>query len=122
MATDPPRTERFVEIVSAAGVIVDGFLGRGFAPPLREPIRGMVRALSSTAAPIIAIDLPSGVDPSAGVVGDVVSADVTVAVSPTVAGHHAPGTPPFLGDLYLSRTGRDLVRVHASDEPAAWAE
>ncbi len=108
--------------VAGAGVIVDAMLGRGFHRPLREPVRGLVRALSATGAPLIAVDLPSGIDPTDGMVGDTVSADVTVALAPFVRGHSAPGALPFLGDLYVSRPGRDLVRVDAVDRPSAWAE
>lgn len=110
------------EAIAGAGVVVDGLLGRGFVPPLRRPVTDLISLLSTTAAPLIAVDLPSGINPSDGLVGATVSADVTVAPAPLLPGHAAPGSLPFVGDLYLSRGGRPMVRAEVVDRPSAWAE
>lgn len=110
------------EAIAGAGVIIDGLLGRGFEPPLGVDVASVIAMLSSTGAPILAIDLPSGIHPTQGLVGDTVSADVTIAPSPLTPGHQAPGGMPFVGDLYLSRAGHPLVRAELSDRPEAWAE
>ena len=108
--------------LASAGVVVDGLLGREGSPPLRDPVLTVVRSLSATGAPLISIDLPSGIHPVRGLVGDTASADVTVALDPLLPVHAAPGALPFVADLYLSRVGRPLVRVHLVHRPEAWAE
>ncbi|WP_189063262.1 NAD(P)H-hydrate dehydratase [Deinococcus seoulensis] len=48
-----------------AGVIVDGLLGTGFRPPLRPALTGVIGALAAARAhgtPVVAIDLPSGLE------------------------------------------------------------
>ncbi|GGS23750.1 bifunctional NAD(P)H-hydrate repair enzyme [Deinococcus knuensis] len=54
-----------------AGVIVDGLLGTGFRPPLRPALAGVIGALAAARAhgtPVVAIDLPSGLDEIAALV------------------------------------------------------
>lgn len=119
---DAPGPAEVERALLAAGVIVDGLADRGTPLPLPEDVRAITRVLSSTGAPLIAVDLPSGIDPQAGIVGETVSADVTVAPAPLLAGHVAPGALPFVGDLYLSRPGRHLVRANPVGRPTAWAE
>lgn len=114
--------DKAAAVIAGAGTIIDGLLGREFDPPLDDDVSSMIRLLSSTGAPIIAIDLPSGIHSTRGLVGDIVSADVTVAPAPLTPGHRAPGALPFVGDLYLSRAGHPLIRAELTSRPEAWAE
>jgi hydroxyethylthiazole kinase-like uncharacterized protein yjeF len=62
--------------VESADVVVDGIVGLSARGPLRAPAAALVERIS---APVVAVDLPSGVDPDTGVVdGPAVSADLTV--------------------------------------------
>lgn len=65
---------------AAAGVVVDGILGTGSAGAPREPAASLIRAVNASRRPVLALDLPSGVDADTGAVpGDVVLAEVTVS-------------------------------------------
>jgi len=68
-----------------ATIILDGLLGLGAHPPLREPIRSACREINSLGkrgAQIIAIDLPTGLDGESGVVDeDCVVADFTITIA-----------------------------------------
>ncbi len=127
-ASDPlskrrlPRGDAPAGLDGPIGVVIDGMLGRGFVQPLREPLLGVVRSLATTGAPLIALDLPSGIDPEEGMIGDAVSADVTIAVEPLLPAHRGLGVAPFLGDIYVSRLQHDLARAVLVDRPTAWAE
>jgi 8-oxo-dGTP pyrophosphatase MutT (NUDIX family)/NAD(P)H-hydrate repair Nnr-like enzyme with NAD(P)H-hydrate epimerase domain len=110
------------DAVLRAGVLVDALVGRGLEGALRGDARALVLGLSATGAPLVAVDLPTGVDPRHGLRGPSASADVTVAVPPLLPAHGAPGALPFVGDLYLSRAGSPLLRVELVDRPGAWAE
>ena len=54
-----------------AAVIVDCMLGTGFSGDVREPVRSAILAMNEHAAPVVACDVPSGVDASTGAVDDV---------------------------------------------------
>ncbi|WP_297081199.1 NAD(P)H-hydrate epimerase [uncultured Demequina sp.] len=64
--------------VSDAHLVVDGIVGIGGRPGLREPAASVVAAVSA-ATTVLAVDVPSGVGVDTGAVGDHhVHADVTV--------------------------------------------
>jgi NAD(P)H-hydrate epimerase len=66
--------------LAGAGVIVDGMLGTGLTGEPRERHARVIGALRDVAAPVVALDVPSGVDADGGAVpGAAVTADVTVA-------------------------------------------
>ncbi len=63
-----------------AGVIVDGVLGTGISGPPRERQGWAINGMNRADAPVLAMDIPSGVDAVTGAVpGDAVAAAVTVA-------------------------------------------
>ncbi|MEM4036156.1 MAG: NAD(P)H-hydrate dehydratase [Fervidicoccaceae archaeon] len=67
--------------LEGASLIIDAILGTGVRPPLRSPIREAIEAINASKARKIAIDIPSGLDPDCGYIGDVaVFADYTVAI------------------------------------------
>jgi len=66
-------------VLDGAGVVVDALLGTGFSGAVREPIRSAILALNASAAPVVACDVPSGVDASTGAVEDVAIEAVATA-------------------------------------------
>jgi NAD(P)H-hydrate epimerase len=80
---------REARIVEAAGeeapdlgepdVIVDALFGTGFSGEPRPEAARVIEAINASPAPVVAVDVPSGVDSSTGeVVGAAVRAEVTV--------------------------------------------
>jgi NAD(P)H-hydrate epimerase len=64
---------------AAGDVLVDGILGTGSSGAPRGGAQEAIRALNASGRPIVAMDLPSGVDPTSGAVpGDAVSATATL--------------------------------------------
>ncbi|MBI2962368.1 MAG: NAD(P)H-hydrate dehydratase [Deltaproteobacteria bacterium] len=62
-----------------AGVVVDGLFGTGLRGGLDERSRAIVATLNASSAPILAVDVPSGLDADRGVaLGDAVQATLTV--------------------------------------------
>ncbi len=85
-------------------VILDGLLGLGTHPPLREPIRAACREINALRgrAHIIAIDLPSGLDGDSGAADDdCVMADFTITVGCVKRGLVADSAIDFVGRLEL---------------------
>ena len=67
------------EAANRCGVIVDGLFGTGLRGELDEPARAIVAVLNAAAVPILAVDVPSGLDADRGTpLGDAVQATLTV--------------------------------------------
>jgi hydroxyethylthiazole kinase-like uncharacterized protein yjeF len=67
------------QAIGHAGLILDGLLGIGGKGGLREPFATLAQLAANSSAPVVAVDLPSGIDADTGTVhGPAVRADVTV--------------------------------------------
>jgi hydroxyethylthiazole kinase-like uncharacterized protein yjeF len=67
--------------VEGADVIVDALFGTGFSDVPRPEAAELINRINDASAPVVAVDIPSGVDASTGEVpGDAVEADVTVTM------------------------------------------
>ena len=74
---EPPR-EFAAEDLLGSGVIVDAMLGTGFEGAPREPVASAIAAINEAEAPVVACDVPSGVNASTGEVeADAVRANAT---------------------------------------------
>jgi NAD(P)H-hydrate repair Nnr-like enzyme with NAD(P)H-hydrate epimerase domain/8-oxo-dGTP pyrophosphatase MutT (NUDIX family) len=106
-------------------VVVDALVGTGLAGTLRGSVRALALLLREHAVPVCSVDVPSGLDPRDGLVGEAVTADVTVAVGAPAAGLFLPGLGPFVGDLYLATPAGDpepLVRLVPGADADRWRE
>lgn len=94
---------------AGAGVLIDGILGTGASGAPREPAAGVIEAMNASGRPIVALDIPSGVDPTTGRAHDPsVRADATIMFGwPKTGGLFEPGR---------SRCGR-LVAVEIGFPP-----
>ncbi|HEY1583623.1 MAG TPA: NAD(P)H-hydrate dehydratase, partial [Chthoniobacterales bacterium] len=84
-------------------ILLDGLVGLGAHPPLREPIRSASREINSLGkggARIIAIDLPTGLDGESGDADpDSVRADFTITIGCAKRGLVADGALDFVARL-----------------------
>lgn len=107
------------DALARAAVVIDGLCGHGLRGPLEGRPLALVHALRDVTPVVVAVDMPSGLDPEQGLVGELVTADVTVALGDVAAGLLAPGLGPFVGDLYLAGLAEGeppLVRVVVDEE------
>ena len=79
--------------LDGAAVVVDALLGTGFEGEPREPVAGAIAAINAGEAPVVACDVPSGVNASTGEVeGEAVRAEATATFhAPKVGLYVAPG-------------------------------
>jgi NAD(P)H-hydrate epimerase len=71
-----------------AQLIVDALFGAGLARPLDETAAAAVEAVNATATPVLAVDVPSGLDGSTGrATGPVIRADRTITFFRRKPGH-----------------------------------
>ncbi len=113
--------------VNAPGdnVILDGLLGLGARPPLREPIRAACREINRFRAErgafVFAIDIPTGLDGDSGEADDdCVVADFTITIGAAKRGLIADRALDFVGRLEVVELD-DLRRAAPSPETLATA-
>jgi ADP-dependent NAD(P)H-hydrate dehydratase / NAD(P)H-hydrate epimerase len=108
----PDRPEELGALLAEAEVVVDALLGTGVRGAPRGPLPQVIREVNRSGRPVLALDLPSGVDADSGTTpGAAVAARVTVAFG-----------APKLGTLLhpgRERAGR-LVAVEIGFPP--WPE
>ena len=81
------------ERLAGSGGVVDALLGTGFSGAPREPVASAIAAINAQQAPVVACDVPSGVDASTGEVeGEAVRAVATATFHASKVGLHVhPG-------------------------------
>lgn len=79
--------------VEGADVVVDALIGTGFRGEPRAEAAARIERINAVGAPVVAVDVPSGVDASTGeIAGAAVRASLTVTFAgPKVGLHVAPG-------------------------------
>jgi ADP-dependent NAD(P)H-hydrate dehydratase / NAD(P)H-hydrate epimerase len=105
-------------------IILDGLLGLGSKPPLRDPILAVCREINQLrqeqGAYVFAVDQPTGLDGDSGAADrDCVVADFTVAIAATKRGLIADDATNFVGRLEVVPLS-DLP-LEAADETVACA-
>jgi NAD(P)H-hydrate epimerase len=130
---DPAEWAAVAPDVASADILVDALLGTGLKSRARGPAAAGIEALERAAEagiPVVAVDLPSGLQADSGVVdGPVVPADLTVTFAAPKWGHVLAPASEKVGELALVDIGipeEVLERVDPSlflleDEDAARA-
>jgi NAD(P)H-hydrate epimerase len=102
---------------AGADVVVDALFGTGFHGAPRPDAAALIERIGASGAPVLSVDLPSGVDASTGeVAGAVVTADVTVTFHAAKVGLAvAPGRfhagRVVVADIGLESAGTAVVRA-----------
>jgi ADP-dependent NAD(P)H-hydrate dehydratase / NAD(P)H-hydrate epimerase len=83
-------------------VIVDALLGTGLHGPAREEVARVIRDINDSARPVLAVDVPSGLDSDTGVpLGDTVRADCTITFVGLKTGLFIGNGPEFAGTVFF---------------------
>lgn len=87
-------------------LLIDAVIGHGLRGSPRGPSRGLIQLANSNAAPILSLDVPSGMDSEAGrLFTPHVRAAATLALGLPKAGLCAVDAASACGDLYLADIG-----------------
>jgi NAD(P)H-hydrate repair Nnr-like enzyme with NAD(P)H-hydrate epimerase domain/8-oxo-dGTP pyrophosphatase MutT (NUDIX family) len=107
----------------ADAIIVDALVGRGLSGSLHGRPVDVAHRLRAWLPTVLAVDVPSGLDATTGLVGELIPADLTVAVGLPAPGLFGPGLAPFVGDLYVAPlTAGALVRLVPGPDGITWRE
>ncbi|HXA41856.1 MAG TPA: NAD(P)H-hydrate epimerase [Candidatus Solibacter sp.] len=92
--------------VPAAELLIDALLGFGASGAPRATIATMIGAAVDSGAPVLALDIPSGLDAATGVaLGACIVATATVTLALPKTGLLAPPARQFVGRLFLADIG-----------------
>lgn len=81
-------------------LVVDGLFGIGLSRPLGENWQKIVAVVNASKIPVLAIDVPSGINADTGeVLGAAIEAAITLTVGAPKAGLLTPQAIPFVGRL-----------------------
>ena len=88
------------ELFAGAGLIVDAMLGTGVSGAPREPFVAPIIRCNASSAPVLAVDLPSGLNATTGAAeGDVVHAAMTVTFIGLKLGLYTGQGPAVCGEV-----------------------
>ena len=107
------------ETLADAAVLVDALFGIGFRGEVREPYASVIAQLVDADAPVVAVDVPSGVNAdSGGADGPFVRADVTVTFSAPKPGLLVEPGRSAAGEIVVAKVGvpDDILAAEADVE------
>ncbi len=89
-----------------AELVIDGLLGYSVSGPPRDAVADLIRAANTSRLPILAVDLPSGLQPDTGEpLGVTIRAALTVTLAVPKRGLLETRSHALVGDLLLADIG-----------------
>lgn len=114
----PMRALSMDDLPVDAPLLVDGLLGTGISGALREDIRALIEALDGLGKPVLALDVPSGLNADTGApAGAVLSADCTITFIGVNRGLLTGTGPVHSGELLFDDLGVDRPVYQQVDAP-----
>jgi hydroxyethylthiazole kinase-like uncharacterized protein yjeF len=114
---------RVVRVVPAGTeLVLDGVVGISGTGPLRPPAAEVFAAVDRAGIPVVAVDIPSGIDVHTGAIrGPAVRAALTVTFGGLKPVHALADCGRVeLVDIGLELPGADLIGLEAADVKARW--
>ena len=114
---------RIVDSVAATtDLVIDGVVGISGSGPLRPDAAGVFEAVDAKAIPVVAVDIPSGIDGATGAIaGPAVHAALTVTFGGLKPAHALADCGRVkLIDIGLDLPTTDVVGFDAADVAARW--
>ena len=99
---DTDGFERLADALDKADLIVDALFGTGFRGMPEEPLASLIGMVNGSGKPVLAVDLPSGMEADTGVVaGACIRADLTVTLGlPKLGLYPGPGAG-YAGEIVV---------------------
>ncbi|MFO0956519.1 MAG: NAD(P)H-hydrate epimerase [Isosphaeraceae bacterium] len=100
--------------LAGADWVVDGLLGTGLTRPVAGPLAAVIDAINRSARPVLALDLPSGLDADSGQpLGVAVRATITATFVAAKVGFGAPGAAGYTGEVRVVPIGLPIRKSGA---------
>lgn len=106
VVVEQPDDETILGALEIADVVVDALLGTGLQGEVQGRAREVIEILEECEAPVVAVDLPSGLDADTGqVLGAAVEAQVTVTFGLAKPGLVQYPAQDYVGELRVAEIG-----------------
>ncbi|MDX1485420.1 MAG: NAD(P)H-hydrate dehydratase, partial [Alphaproteobacteria bacterium] len=122
---EPPTPD----VLDGAGLVVDALFGAGLARALEGAALALIEAVSAAGLPVVAVDMPSGVDGDSGrVLGAAAAARLTVTFFRKKPGHLLLPGKALAGEIEVIDIGipdavlADVRPATFENDPVLWAE
>lgn len=102
----PPDQITDSQWLQPSDLLIDALLGTGLKGPLKGPYRQLIEAVNAAGKPILAVDIPSGLDCDTGEpLGAAIRADQTVTFVALKAGFQNPQAALYTGQVTVASIG-----------------
>lgn len=115
------------DLLTGAGLVIDALFGAGLNRPMDGPALTLVQAMAEQGAPVLAVDVPSGVSGDDGaILGGAPVAEVTVSFFRPKPAHYLYPARAHIGRLVITDIGIPEVMLDeiapsiAVNSPALW--
>jgi NAD(P)H-hydrate epimerase len=99
-------------LLAQADLVIDGLLGTGARGEIREPYASAIAAVNETGKPVLAIDIPSGLDCDTGrPLGPAIRAAKTVTMAALKIGFRNPEAAAYTGEVIVADIGAPFRRL-----------
>lgn len=96
----------FQEKLAASALVIDSVLGVGVSKPVQEPLKRLLQLIESSGKPVLAVDLPSGLDGDTGrMLGYALPAAMTATLGAVKQGLIKPPGRKLAGKVVLVDIG-----------------
>jgi len=90
----------------SSGLIIDALFGIGLNRPLEEPFLTLINGINALKRPVVAVDIPSGLDADKGVpLGAAIIATKTITLAAPKTGLAKPSARRYVGQLIVADIG-----------------
>jgi len=101
--------------LAECGVVIDALLGVGMQGAVREPVASVIDRINRSGRPVVAVDVPSGLDADTGrVQGVAIRATVTVTFGLAKRGCLIQDGPAYVGSLIVDPITIPPALLHGS--------
>jgi hydroxyethylthiazole kinase-like uncharacterized protein yjeF len=98
----PENMDKIASELEKADIIVDALFGTGFKGIPREPLSSLIRMVNEAEKPVVAVDLPSGMEADTGrVAGDCIRAQATVTMGMPKLGLYLDPAAQYTGEVVV---------------------
>lgn len=102
--------------IDESTLLVDAIFGTGLDRPVEGLARAAIERMNGSGRPILAVDIPSGLDASTGrVLGAAVRANTTITFVASKPGFHVADGPAHTGRILLAGIGIPIAICAAGD-------